>query len=80
LKTSIDGNEMTIRKLTTPRNNLNEFIYDHVLIECVLKALLSRKGFAISGRTGSGKSTILISLLNFFNKTNYTDVLLDEIE
>lgn len=80
LKTSIDGNEMTIRKLTTPRNNLSEFIYDHVLIECVLKALLSRKGFAISGRTGSGKSTILISLLNFFNNTNYTDVLLNEIE
>lgn len=79
LKTSIDGNEMTIRKLTTPRNNLDEFIFDKKLIEIVLTWVLSRKGMAISWRTGSWKSTILISLFNYFNKTNYTDILLDEI-
>lgn len=78
-KTSIAWNEMTIRKLTTPRN-LDDFIYDKVLIQCVLKGLLSRKGFAISWKTGSWKSTILISLLNFFNKSNYTDMMIKEIE
>ena len=77
LKTSIDWNEMTIRKLTTPRK-LKDFIFDDILIKCVLDWLLSRKWLVISWKTGSWKSTILISLLNYFNQNDFSTILLEE--
>jgi len=69
---------MTIRKLTTPRK-FEDSIADPKLVEGVIKGILSRKGVVISGKTGSGKSTTFITILNHFNNSNYTDILLKKI-
>lgn len=79
LKTSIDWNEMTIRKLTTPRK-LEDFIFDKTLVQCVIDWLLSRKWFVVSWKTWSWKSTMLISILNYFNDNDFSTIILDEIE
>jgi len=78
-KESIKGVELTIRKLTTPRN-IYDFIYDEKLIEVIIKSLLSRKWFIISGQTWSWKSTILISLLNYFNNVDYNSFIINHIK
>ena len=79
LKESIDWNEITIRKLTTPRK-ISDSVKDKLLTKCVIDSLLSRKWFVISWKTWSWKTTTLISHLVFFNENDYSTIMLEEIE
>ena len=74
LKNSVNWREITLRKLVWP-NNLNNIIRDENFLDLILESFTSRKSFVISWRPWAGKSTILISTLEFFNENTYNSIL-----
>ncbi len=77
--TTISGEQLTLRILKDGKNKLKELGFKQEDVSFIEKILKKQKGVVVvAGVTGSGKTTTLHAMLNYFDRDKYNIITLED--
>jgi type IV pilus assembly protein PilB len=76
---TIEGEQIVLRLLSDGKNKLSDLGFEDDDVKLIEKIIKKVKGVVIiAGKTGSGKTTTLHSILNYFDRDKYNIITLED--